>query len=116
VVRQGLAGEVEVSKAIREAVGVLGWDDSEPDSENEHDARNPAEGQAENGRTAENGWTLESLPEEIEGYLLYLRQRFAADEERFRLRLDVRRLELQAPPLGGLELSMRYETMLERQL
>ena len=116
MVRQGLAGKVEASRALREAVEILGWDGFNVGDEDGANRSELVASRAQSDRPGHNQGILESLRDEIERQLRQLRLRLAADEGRFRLRLEARRLQLQAPPVEGLELSMRYETMLERQL
>lgn len=111
---EGLAGEMDVREALSEALdlmGLAGSDDDEGD--NTDDLLKDQAGESE---PTEDGSRLEGLRDVIKGRLADLQEELAIASERFQLRLDARRLAAQMPPLMHLELYMRYETMLERQL
>jgi len=98
-------------QAVRKTLEVRDWPGYDM-----HGADELLEDQAEDSHSPENGWSLESLHEEIRGRLAELHEEVAAASERFQLRLDARRLALQMPPVNELELYMRYETILEYQM
>lgn len=112
LVDRGLAGEVEASVAMEKALYITEWGGYEEDD----DGSDLLEDQAEDSYARENGWTLESLREEIQGRLAELKRELAAANERYELLIDAKRLAVQMPPLDDLELYVRYESMLERQL